>query len=191
MRRGVIAVDRVAAAVAGLALIAAGTAALGWRYDRIPDAPDRIESTWITDATGANWWPWATGAGGILLVLLGLAWLAKHLPRRGIGRITLTGSDKTGRLSADANAAVTAAGQILAATPGVRDAGGQIVADRGQLVAEFHPAIEPGADLEVVRTAAEHAGADLLRIVGRDDLSYRIELRVARHDKTPTPDRVH
>lgn len=191
MLRGVIAVDRVAAAVAGLVLIAAGTAALGWRFDRIPDAPDRIESPWITNATNADWWPWVTGIGGVLLVLIGLAWLAKHLPRRGPARLNLTGSDKTGRLSADGNAAVTAAGHILAATVGVRDADGRIVADRGQLVAEFHPTIEPGADLEVVRTAAEQAGADLLRIVGRDDLSYRIELRVARHDRAPSSDQVH
>lgn len=191
MRRAVIALDRLAAAAAGLVLIAAGAAALGWRYHRIPDAPDRIESAWITDATSAGWWPWATGTGGILLVLIGLAWLTRHFPRRGTGQLTLTGSDTTGRLTADVNATVTAAGQILAAAPGIRAAGGQVVLDRGQLVAEVHTTIEPGADLDAVRTAAEQARTDLLRIIGRDDLSCRVTLRVARHDKTPAPDRVH
>lgn len=190
MRRSVVALDRLAALVAGLILLAAGAAALAWRQDWIPDAPDRIRSPWLTTATAADWWPWATGFGGLLLVVLGLSWLAKHLPRRGNGRLRLTGSDTSGRLTADVNAALTAAGELLAETPGIRSADGRVVLDRGRLVAELHPVLEPGADLDQVRAAAERTGRDLLQLVGRDDLSCRVKLRVARQDKTPVVPRV-
>jgi hypothetical protein len=191
MRRGLIAFDRLAAAVIAVVLIAAGAAALGWRYDLIPDATDRLEINGLAGLPQEAWWPWATGAGGVLLVVLGLIWLVRHLPRRGTGRLRLPGSDETGRLTADANAAASTAGHVLAQTPGVRSGSGRIVLDRGQLVAEITATLEPGADLDVVRAAAEQTGQELHRVIGRDDLHHRIELHVARHAKTPTTARVH
>jgi hypothetical protein len=181
----VIAVDRVAAFVLGVGLIAAGAAALGWRFDLIPDAPARLRLSWLPDTTQTAWWPWATGAAGVLLVLIGLIWLIRHLRSRGIGRLQLVGSDHTGRLTADANAAATAAGQTLTQTAGVRSSTGRVVSDRGQLVAELHLTIEPTADLGAVQAAAEQASHDLHRIVGRDDLHHRVHLHVARHEESP------
>ena len=131
MRRGVIAVDRVAAFVLGVGLIAAGAAALGWRFDLIPDAPERLRFSWLSDTTQTAWWPWATGAAGVLLVLIGLIWLIRHFRSRGVGRLQLVGSDRTGRLTADANAAATAAGQKLFQTTGVRSSTGPQVAHHG------------------------------------------------------------
>ncbi|MEU4396779.1 hypothetical protein [Kribbella sp. NPDC023855] len=191
MRRGLIAFDRLAAVVLAIVLIAAGAAALAWRHDLIPDATDRLEINGLAELPQAAWWPWATGVGGVLLVVLGLTWLARHLPRHGTGRLRLPGSDETGRLTADANAAAGAAGHVLAQTPGVRSGSGRIVLDRGQLVAEITATLEPGADLDAVRAAAEQTGQELHQVVGRDDLHHRIELRVARHAKPPTTARVH
>lgn len=191
MRRGIIALDRIAGLLIAIVLIAAGAAALGWRYDVIPDAPDRIQLEGLTDLPGEPWWPWATGAGGVLLIVLGLSWLVRHLPRRGIGRLRLPNSDDSGLLTADANAAVSAAAEALALTPGVRGGSGHVIRDRGQLVAELHCTIEPTADLTAVQAAAEQTAADLHRVLARDDLSHRIELRVARTDRTPTPTRAH
>jgi hypothetical protein len=184
MGRGVIVADRVAAFVVGVGLIAAGAAALAWRYDLIPDAPARLRFSWLPDATQTEWWPWATGAAGVLLVLIGLTWLIRHFRSRGVGRLQLLGSDHTGRLTADANAAATAAGYTLTRTAGVRSSTGRVVADRGQLVAELHLTIEPTADLGTVQAAAEQASHELHRIVGRDDLYYRVHLHVARHEET-------
>jgi hypothetical protein len=190
VRRSVIALDRLIAVVTGAVLIVAGAAALGWRYDRIPDAPARLEINGLTDLPPMPWWPWATGGGGMLLVVLGLAWLTLHLPRRGSGQLRLTGSDERGRLTADGNAATTTAGHALALTPGVRDGSGRIVVDRGQLVAALTATLEPTADLDTVRAAAEHTCKDLQRVIGRADLHHRIELRVARTAKTPAAPRV-
>lgn len=191
MRRGLIALDRLAALVIGVVLIAAGAAALGWRYDLIPDAPSRLQINGLTELPQTPWWPWATGAGGLLLIVLGLTWLVRHIPRRGTGQLQLIGSDTTGYLTADANAAATAAVHALALTPGIRDGSGRVYLDRGQLVAEIHAVIGPTADLHAVRSAAEQASADLHRIVGRDDLYHRVELRVARSSKNPTTSRVN
>ncbi|WBQ03883.1 hypothetical protein [Kribbella sp. CA-293567] len=190
MRRGLITFDRLAALVIAVVLIAAGAAALAWRYDLIPDATDRLEINGLSDLPAMAWWPWATGAGGVLLVLLGLTWLARHLPRRGTGQLRLAGSDATGRLTADASAAADTAGQVLAQTAGVRHGSGRIVLDRGQLVAELTATLEPGADLDAVRAAAEHTGQQLHQVIGRDDLYHRIELRVARNSKPSTAARV-
>ena len=85
MRRGLIAFDRLAALIIGIVLIAAGAAALGWRFDLI--AGDRLEINGLTGVPQQNWWPWATGAGGVLLVFLGFSWLVRHLPRRGTGQL--------------------------------------------------------------------------------------------------------
>ena len=42
--------------------------------------------------------------------------------------------------------------------------------------------LEPSADLAEVQPAAEAAAQKLVRFVGRDDLTYRVELRVARRE---------
>ncbi|QNE16867.1 hypothetical protein F1D05_01840 [Kribbella qitaiheensis] len=114
---------------------------------------------------------------------LGLSWLSRHLPRRGTGQLRLTGSDATGRLTADAKAAAATAAKVLAQTPGIRSGSGRIVLDRGQLVAELTATLEPATDLDAVRAAAELTADDLHRVIGRDDLHHRIELRVARGTK--------
>ncbi|MEV6413644.1 hypothetical protein [Kribbella sp. NPDC051718] len=190
MRRGLITFDRLAALIIAVVLMAAGAAALGWRYDLIPGSSQRLEIDGLSDLSQTAWWSWAIGAGGVLLVLFGLTWLARHLPRRGTGQLRLTGSDSSGRLTTDANAAARTAGQVLAQTIGVRDGSGRIVLDRGQLVAELTATLEPSADLDVVRAAAELTSQKLHQVISRDDLHHRTELRVARTDKTTTPSRV-
>ncbi|GAB3920196.1 hypothetical protein GCM10029976_099020 [Kribbella albertanoniae] len=186
MRRGVIALDRVAGTVVALGLLLAGGAMLAWRYGELPS--DRITAGPWSAPTTAEWWPWATGAGGVVAILLGLWWLARHLPRRVGGRFALPGGDRSGRLTADAHSAVDAAAQALARTPGIRDGSGQVVADRGQLVAELTCTIEPTADLDTVHSAAVRTAAELATVVALPTIHTRVRLRVARTDKTtPLP----
>ncbi|MGW6278515.1 hypothetical protein [Kribbella sp. NPDC055071] len=189
MRRGIIVVDRFVGTVVALALITAGGLALGWWYDVLPDAPGRVTLTGPADPAEAEWWPWATGAGGVLLLALGLWWLTKHLPRRVGGRFKLAGADRSGQLTADANSAASAAAAALTNCPAVRDASGRVVADRGELVAELRCTIEPSADLGTVYAAATRVAADLHHVIGLPDLRHRIHLRVARTDKTAPPRR--
>ncbi|WP_405059537.1 alkaline shock response membrane anchor protein AmaP [Kribbella sp. NBC_01505] len=183
MRRGVIALDRVVGTLIALSLLAVGGAMVAWQYGELPSAPDSITAGPLTDPTGTEWWPWATGAGGVVAILFGLWWLARHLPRRVGGRFALSGGDGSGKLVADAHSAVDAAAQALARTPGIRDGSGHVVADRGQLVAELTCTIEPTADLDQVHAAAARTAAELATVVALPKIRTRVRLRVARTDK--------
>lgn len=191
MRRRVIALDRVFGTVAALCLLAAGGALIAWRYGELPSTANRITAGPWTDPATGEWWPWATGAGGVAAILLGLWWLVRHLPQRVGGRFALPGGDRSGRLTADAHSAVDAAAQALARTPGIRDGSGQVVADRGQLVAELTCTIEPTADLDAVHAAATRTAAELATVVALPTIHTRVRFRVARTDKTTPLPRVN
>ncbi|MDX2967883.1 hypothetical protein [Kribbella solani] len=186
MRRGVITLDRAVGTLISLVLIAAGTLALCWYYNVFPTAPTELTSRTPADYSHSTWWPWATGAAAIAVLLLGLFWLTRHLPRRTNSRFTLPSTITNGRLLADANAAATAAAEGLAARPEFRDGSGRIRADRGQLVAELHCTIEPAANLDAVHAAVTQATQDLHAVLGIPALHHRTHLRVARTNK-PSP----
>ncbi|MGZ0145887.1 hypothetical protein ACXJJ3_02350 [Kribbella sp. WER1] len=187
MRRGIIALDRTVGVLVALILIAAGALALLWWH---AGTPHRLTVQTPPDHTQASWWPWATGAAGIVIALIGLWWLAAHLPRRVNGHFHLSDDKQHGGLSADAHAAVAAAATDLSALPEIRDASGRVVTDRGQLVAELQCTIEPSADLDTVTAAVAEAAADLHEVLGLPRLRHRVRLRVARNDKTAAPARV-
>ncbi|GAA3578840.1 hypothetical protein [Kribbella ginsengisoli] len=184
MGRGLIALDRVAAFVLGLLLLAGGAAALAWKYDVFADAPSKIRITGAPAVVAESWWPWATGAAGIVLVLLALGWLLRHIPRRRINRLSLDGSSGDGRLSADVDSAVGAAAQVLAADPAVRSCSGHLITDRGEVVAELKTTINPDADLDHLRHTADRVLTELRELVGRDELRTRVLLRTARQQQT-------
>ncbi|MEV6411359.1 hypothetical protein [Kribbella sp. NPDC051718] len=186
MGRGLIALDRVVAFVLGVLLLAGGAAALAWRYDVFADAPSKVRVTDAPTVVAEDWWPWATGAVGVVLVLLALTWLLRHIPRRRINRLALDGSSAEGRLSADVDSAVGAAAQVLAADPAVRSCSGHLVTDRGEVVAELKTTINPDADLDQLRNTADRVLTELREMVGRDELRTRVLLRTARQ-QTTTP----
>jgi hypothetical protein len=190
MRRGVIALDRTVGLLIALALIAGGALAICWWYDVLPAAPNQLKLHAPADYTATSWWPWATGAAGVVLILLGLWWLVRHVPRRVSGRFSLPGSNQYGRLHADAHAAVAAAATDLTRIPEIRDGSGRVVADRGELVAELQCTIEPTADLETVHAAVTRTAAALHTVLGLPHLRHRVRIRVARNDRTTAPARV-
>jgi hypothetical protein len=186
MGRGLIALDRVAACVLGLLLLAGGAAALAWRYDVFAEAPAEVRLTEAPTIVAEDWWPWALGAAGIVFVLLALTWLLRHIPRRRINRLALDGSSAEGRLSADVDSAVGAAAQVLAADPGVRSCSGHLITDRGEVVAELKATIDPDTDLDQLRRTADRVLTELSGMVGRDELRTRVLLRTARqHTAAP------
>ncbi|MEV8378525.1 hypothetical protein AB0P21_37650 [Kribbella sp. NPDC056861] len=184
MGRGLIALDRVAAFVLGLLLLAGGAAALAWKYDVFADAPDRIRLPDLPNLVTEDWWPWAIGAAGITFVLMALSWLLRHIPRRRINRLSLEGSSAEGRLTADVDSAVGAAAQVLAGTPNVRSCSGHLITDRGEVVAELKTTIEPDTDLDQLRLATEQVLTELHQMVGREELRTRVLLRTARQQTT-------
>jgi len=184
IRRSVLGVDRLAALVAGLVLLALGVAMVlwwgGWLTRLWPQAPEQLTLQTATDALGASWWPAASLAAGLVLGLLALWWLLAHRPHRSTGPVRLQGSDGSGGLLLDGSAAVSTAAEVLQDTPGVRSARGRLVRDRGDLVAEVSAVLEPTADLERVTSGAEDALTDLATVLGRPDIRGRVRLAVAR-----------
>ncbi|MEJ5914686.1 hypothetical protein [Pseudokineococcus sp. 1T1Z-3] len=193
IKRSVLGLDRVAALVAGLLLLALGVAMVmwwgGWLVLVWPQAPDQLTLQTATDAFAASWWGWASLGAGVLLGLLGLWWLVAHRTHRSTGPVRLTGSDDSGTLLLDGSAAVSTAATVLGRARGVRGARGKLVRDRGELVAEVSAVVEPVADLAHVVEAAEAAMADLAVVLGRPDVLGRVRLDVAKDARRES--RVH
>lgn len=180
MSRAVIATDRVAAVLLAVVLLVGGVVAVLWWSGSLAalDGPLRLDAA--SDATTQPWWPWALGALGVALILLGLRWLAAHLPDHGVAQLVLPGSGGGGRLLVDARAVAEAAADALEGSPGVRSAKGVLERDRGQLVARLTATVEREADLESLARAADAVSAQLRTVLGRDDVRGSVQLTVAQ-----------
>ena len=183
MSRATLAVTRVVAAVLGLTLIAAGVAGVAWWNDRFPGLPQKTDLGGLAWLPQQAWWSWALLAAGVVLTLLGLRWLAGHIPDRAVGQLELPGSGPDGRLLVAAGTVASAAADAFAATPGVRSAKGTIQRDRGQLVAKLTATVEREADLHLVASAADTVTADLRQALQRDDMVARVQLRAAGRNR--------
>ncbi|GAB3471713.1 alkaline shock response membrane anchor protein AmaP [Kineococcus endophyticus] len=190
MGRAVLGLDRLAAIVVGLVLLVLGLAAAawgaGWLVQVWAAAPQQLTLQTATDTFATAWWPWAAGIAGAVCILLALWWLLAHLPRRGVGELSLKGSDKSGRLLIDPAGAAATAADVLAETPGIRSASSRVVRDRGQLVVAVKATVEPDADLQSVVTATDDVATDLAQVLGRDDARARVRLSVARRARHRT-----
>ena len=181
MSRAVIAWDRVVTLLIGLLLIAVGLAGiLWWLGDFLGWSQQPLQVDRALELTEEAWWGWAVGAAGILLILLGLRWLAAHVPDRRVSNLKLPGSTAQGRLDAKVRPIAGAAAEAFALTPGVRTARGTIQRDRGQLVAKLRATIEQQADLTTIADAADRVSAELRQVTQRDDLVCQVNLGVAR-----------
>ena len=190
MGRAVLGLDRLAAFVVGLVLLVVGLAAAawgaGWLVRVWSAAPQQLTLQTATDTFATSWWPWAAGIAGALFVLLALWWLLAHLPRRGVGELSLKGSGGSGRLTVDPAGVAATAADVLADTPGVRSASSRVLRDRGQLVVAVKATVEPDADLQRVVEATDEVATDLAQVLGRDDARARVQLVVARRARRQT-----
>ncbi len=193
MRRSVLGLDRVMAVLIGLILLVFGIAIAAWYNGNLrrlfPEFPKKLSTDKASDLANTSWWPWAAGAAGVILVILGLWWLIAHLPRRGVGLLVLPGSGRTGRLRVDPSGPASTAAEVLADAPGVRSAHSSVRRDRGQLIVGLSATMDPRADLGEVIAATDAVATDLNAVLGRDDARARILLSVARRAKTQP--RVH
>ncbi len=176
--RKLLLLDRVATLLLALTLLVSAGLAIWWFTGTSP-LPERTETSALQEVVARQWWPWAAAAAGVVLILLGLRWLLAHLSNPRVSRLTLGGSHPGGKLAIDASRAASAAAQAFDATPGVRSAKGQIVKDRGRMVAKVSAVIEPEADLSALAASADQVSADLAQVLGRDDLGCSFQLRVA------------
>jgi hypothetical protein len=126
MTRRAVAVDRTLVFLLGIALAALGLAAVAWQRGVL--AGGRAVQTTAPEVVASTWWPWGSGAVGLVLILVGLRWLlAHHWPLKA-SRVTLGGDDA---LTADPGAVASAAATALAAEPQIAKAHGAATVYRG------------------------------------------------------------
>lgn len=182
--RSLVVVDQIATFVLSLVLLAVGLLGIWWWTGTSP-FPARTITAPVQEAAAMSWWPWASTLLGIILIYLGIRWLASHLSHTTVSELQLRGSGKQGTLVVTAGKVTAAAADTFAETLGVRSAKGTMIRDRGQLIAKISATIEAYADLPAIARQADRVAAEFGQVLGRDDLRCRVELRVARRSKTP------
>lgn len=175
MTRTVRGVDRVLTALVGLVLIAAALIVLDAKYQVVSGAPTSLSTGPVSGWTVTGWWPWAVGAAGVVLVLLGLWWLLSHARHTGDSTRALDGSDATGRLQVDLSSVASAAGKAFessAPVTGVRASTPQLGRQQ-MIVLTGH--VEPRAHGESLVGAARAVRSDVQAAFG-DDVEPRFVL---------------
>lgn len=136
MTRLAATLDRVAALIFGLALMALGAGLLVWSTDWLPEIPQVITARGLVTAAGTAWWPWAVAGTGIVLVLTALRWLFTHTPKTKVKVLRLSGGP-TGSVTANLGAVAAAAARALEQSPGIHSATGKALIDRGTRTIEL------------------------------------------------------
>lgn len=181
------AIDRVSTLIFGLTLLGAGLAAILWQSGWTATwftMTDRLDSSALQAMMGQTWWPWVTGAAGAVLVVLGLAWLLRHLPRRTSTKFALMGSDDSGTLHADLSDVADAAAAQLEAHPDVRKAHGHVTRDRAGRAITVDAVIEPTTDLAALASVADDVGEAVTTALGEQAAPTVVHLRSAKTART-------
>lgn len=179
MRGRTLLIDRVLGVLIGLILLAAGAAAWLW-YFSFGLTFDTISTSALRRQLDSAWWPWALGAVGVVLIVLGLRRLVAHLPQRGVHALRLPGSRDFGGLTVISGALTTAASDQLEEVAGVRSVRGQVRLDRRELVLDFVATVEPSVELRDIARACDAVAGETAGMLGRSDLSFRFDVRVPR-----------
>lgn len=188
MHAATTALDRIAALLLGLVLLALGAGMIIWTTHLIDGAPAYLTAPGLLTAAGTAWWPWATTGAGLLLVVLGLRWLLAHRPARRAGSLTLADSDLAqGCLSADLGSLATAAAAELQEHPAIRSARGKAVIDRGRPSIHLDVTAAGTDTLAHAAQAADQVAATATGMLG-DAIAVQTRLHV--HTGKPTPRRL-
>jgi hypothetical protein len=174
-------IDRAITLLVGVALLAGAATVWAWREETLISEPT-LDLSWLSRRLEAEWWPWTVGAAGVLLVLLGLTLAAAHLPRRGVSVIQASGSHAHSGL-VDSDVLVSTVQDRIYEIEGVRTARGRIRRERRQLVMGFVVTVDPAVSLRQTVSELDEAAAMGAQIARRDDLAFRIDLKVARRER--------
>ncbi len=146
-------IDRVAAAVAGLGLIAAGLGLAEWRFERLGEYRQTWSAQEVFDVLDATWFSWAAGAAGVALTLLGLWWLIAHLPTPPPRTLRLPASNGSGRLEIDLGSIAQHLAADLEQIAPVDHVRARRVADKRDHVVRLRANVDPRADVPTLSAA--------------------------------------
>lgn len=177
MSRTVTAIDRLAALLIGLVLVALGAGMLVWRTGLIAHTPDTITLPGPVSACRSAWWPWETTTCGLALLIAGVFWLQSHRPSPPVRQLALTGSSRTGQLSADLKSLADTAAAVLARHPAVRSAKAKAVLDRGAPSIRLDATATSADVLVEAARAADEVATTATAMLG-DTIAVRTRLHV-------------
>lgn len=189
MSRRLSVLDRLAGLLLGLALVAVGLLAVDWQAGRVLDLPGTLRTGSVSDVVTSSWWPWAASVGGVLLALLGLAWLLAHLGRGREGTTRLSSGNETGDLVVDLASVASAAAARLEATAPVTDVRGTTRKVRGATVVELRGHVAAHADTTQVLDASAACIEEVAAALD-EEVSCRVLLNAPRARRSDRTDRV-
>lgn len=170
-----ITTDRILGALVGLALVAGGLLLVDWWGGWVlTDLPQRLSTAAAIEATEQDWWPWAVGAVGLLLGLLGLWWLLAHLRRDVVGESRLGASGPTGRVRVDLDSVADATAGRFAEIAPVPSAQGSTTTQGGHQLLVVSARVESGADVDTLVSAAQQISDEVETAFPDDPVTCRV-----------------
>lgn len=180
MTRSAVAFDRIAVFLTGLGIAAVGVLAIAWERGYF-GAGAALRVT-VRQALSASWWTWAVAAAGVVLIVLGLRWLATHRWPRKASRVALAGPGAG--LTADAASVAAAAADALEAESAVLKANGTATVDRGNPTVTLTATVPAHRGISVGIAAADRTAQTVGAMLG-DTVAVRTVLRIAtKHRST-------
>jgi hypothetical protein len=177
--RRAVAFDRIAVFVAGLCLLALGCSVIAWQQGVF--GADATVEVIFADDVGSPWWPWALGSGSVVLVVLGIRWIAAHRWPPNVSRIALPAEQEG--LTADATSVADAAARALESQAGLLKARGTATVDRGAPTVTLTVTVPARRGLRAGATAADRT-AETVGVMLGDSVALRTVLRVDAKRRT-------
>lgn len=171
----VIRFDRVMTLLVAVLVTALGLLIVDWQYRWVLRTyPDDLSTGPAREIVTSDWFPWAFAAAGVLLGLIGLAWLISHLGRRGPSTLRLDASDQSGRVQADLRSIADAAATRLENLAPLTGVTGTVLTIRSRPVILLRGHIDPAAAVAPVADAAEICSRDVAAAFPDDSITCRV-----------------
>ena len=180
----VIRFDRVMTLLVAVLVIALCLLVVDWHYRWVLRTyPAELSTGPAREIVTSDWFPWAFAAAGVLLGLIGLAWLLAHLGRRGPSALRLDASDQTGRVQADLRSIADAAATRLENLAPLTGVTGTVLTIRSRPVILLRGHIDPAAAVAPVADAAETCARDVAAAFPDDSITCRVLIDPPRRGK--------
>ncbi|MFI5627719.1 hypothetical protein ACIA03_29950 [Nocardioides sp. NPDC051685] len=180
----VIRFDRLMILLVAVLVIALGLLIVDWQYRWVLRTyPAELSTGPAREIVTSDWFPWAFAAAGVLLGLIGLAWLLAHLGRRGPSTLRLDASDQTGRVQADLRSIADAAATRLENLAPLTGVTGTVLTIRSRPVILLRGHIDPAAAVAPVADAAETCSRDVAAAFPDDSITCRVLIDPPRRGK--------
>jgi hypothetical protein len=178
--------DRTLVLVLGLAIAAGGAALADWDLQKVLDLPGKLDTTSALDLVDAGWWPWAQGAAGVVVALLGLLWFLNRLPRRGPRTLGL-GADRNGAGELDLGSLGSVLTDQLEQSGTVTGAHASFTRSRGTTAARVRARLTDEADLEALTQTADQVTSELSTALPNERLDLQLRVTASRRSRGTRP----